>query len=116
MALIDILADGLEKNEILDGTHWRQLLMRDETRIEAIGPSPFTHELAVEISLARGGEVLLALYDPLGREVGRLIDGSRDEGSIAVRWRPEELEAGVYFLDLRIDGRRIASRQVHHYR
>lgn len=30
VTLIDILVDGFEKNEILDGTHWRQLPMPDE--------------------------------------------------------------------------------------
>jgi hypothetical protein len=30
VTLIDILVDGFEKNEILDGAHWRQLPMPDE--------------------------------------------------------------------------------------
>jgi hypothetical protein len=30
VTLIDILVDGFEKNEVPDGTHWRQLPMPDE--------------------------------------------------------------------------------------
>lgn len=38
VTLIDILVDGFEKNEILDGTHWRQLPMPDEaSAIEKFG-------------------------------------------------------------------------------
>jgi hypothetical protein len=31
MTLLDILIDGFEKNEVLDGFHWRKLPMPDET-------------------------------------------------------------------------------------
>ena len=30
ISLLDVLIDGFEKNEILDGFHWRQLPMPDE--------------------------------------------------------------------------------------
>jgi hypothetical protein len=30
VTLVDVLVDGFEKNELLDGTHWRRLPMPDE--------------------------------------------------------------------------------------
>jgi hypothetical protein len=44
--LLDILIDGFEKNEILDGFHWRNLPMPDAQRQAASSP-PWWPDLAI---------------------------------------------------------------------
>jgi spore germination protein YaaH len=43
-------------------------------------PNPFNPTTTVEFTLSRGGPVSLTVYDMLGREVVRLVEGYRDAG------------------------------------
>ena len=86
------------------------------TRIAALAPNPFTDRLAIDVELARGARVVLAVHDLLGREVARLIDGAREPGAHRVTWRPENLPEGAYIIRLDVDGVTRASSAIQHYR
>jgi hypothetical protein len=86
------------------------------TRIAAIAPNPFTDRLSLEIGLASGGHVIVAVHDGLGREVARLVDGERPLGSHRITWRPDGLPAGAYLVRLEVDGVVRGSAPIQHYR
>jgi hypothetical protein len=66
-------------------------------------PNPFDGEATVLYSLPGAGFVTLGVYDLVGREVDRLVDGRREAGRHALVYRPDDVPTGVYLLELRAD-------------
>jgi hypothetical protein len=71
-------------------------------------PNPFNAETIIEYSLAKGGEVLLIIYDPLGREVRRLQQGEQGPGLHQVAWDGktslgDNAASGAYYYSLVVD-------------
>ncbi len=66
-------------------------------------PNPFNRQTTVLYSLPGAGEVTLRVYDLVGREVDRLVDGHREAGRHALVYRPGDASTGVYLLELRTD-------------
>lgn len=49
----------------------------------------------------QSGEVSLMIYNLLGQEVARLIDGEQIAGVHSVRWEAGSMASGIYFYRLR---------------
>jgi hypothetical protein len=75
-------------------------------------PNPFTLSTTVRFRLPAAGPVRLAVYDVTGREVARLLDGTRPAGEHAVVWQPGGTPSGVYFVRLESGGRVVTKRCV----
>ncbi|HQG47061.1 MAG TPA: FlgD immunoglobulin-like domain containing protein, partial [bacterium] len=63
----------------------------------------------IDFTLARGGRVRLTLYDMLGREVKRLVDGTLSAGSHQILWdgtgrNGVKMASGIYFYRLEVEG------------
>ena len=69
-------------------------------------PNPFNPETTIEYMLPRAETVRLVVYDLLGREVARLVDGMRPAGRHRVRFRAGELPSGTYVYRLETAGKR----------
>lgn len=72
-------------------------------------PNPFNAETGIGFELPGEAEVRLEIYDPLGRRVRRLVDGSYGGGVHLVKWdgRDEaglEVGSGIYFYRLSAEG------------
>jgi hypothetical protein len=67
-------------------------------------PNPFNPSTTITFSLARSGDVELAVYDLLGRKAETLMAGPRDAGTHSVRWDATGFSAGVYYLVMRSEG------------
>ncbi len=59
-------------------------------------PNPFATTATLRFDLPASGAVRLAVYDVLGREVARLLDGETEAGSHAVAFEAAALPSGVY--------------------
>ena len=68
-------------------------------------PNPVASQATIRFSLDEAGPTRLSVYDMLGREVLRLVDGTMGEGPQAVRLDAGELPSGVYMLRLEAGGR-----------
>ena len=84
--------------------------------ITVAAPNPFGEEITVYVRLENRADVLLSVYDMLGREVQPLIDGTREAGTTRVRWRPEQLPTGTYILRLEIEGTEFPARTIQYVR
>jgi flagellar hook assembly protein FlgD len=51
----------------------------------------------INYQLAMNSFVTVKVYDELGREVARLVNGDQSAGSHSVRWDGENFSSGVYF-------------------
>ena len=69
-------------------------------------PNPFNPETTIEYTLPRAETVRLVVYDLLGREVARLVDGLRPAGRHQIRFRAGELPSGTYVYRLETAGER----------
>ena len=63
-------------------------------------PNPSRSGTALRVALPEAGPVRLAVYDALGREVARLVDGPLGAGPHEVRLGAGRLPAGVYVVRL----------------
>jgi len=63
-------------------------------------PNPFNARTTVEFSIAESQQVKLVIYDLLGNEVQRLIDGVRSAGIHSLTFDASSLSSGVYFYRL----------------
>jgi len=67
-------------------------------------PNPVTSSTELSFTLRNAGRVSLAVYDPAGREVARLLDQEMGAGNHRVAWRPGNLPSGTYLYRLRAGG------------
>ena len=67
-------------------------------------PNPFNDSSTMTFSVAKAGEVRLAVYDVQGREVQSLVNGHLSLGKHRVVWNAEGAASGTYFVRLMVDG------------
>jgi hypothetical protein len=67
-------------------------------------PNPFNPSTLIRYQLADAGPVRLSVYDILGREVARLVDGVQQQGTHEARFDGGGLSSGVYLYRLQTTG------------
>ena len=73
-------------------------------RLEQNYPNPFTSTTRIVFELERPGQVMLNVFDLMGREVGRLVNAQLPVGSYTTDFLADRLPSGVYFYQLQVDG------------
>lgn len=64
-------------------------------------PNPFNPTTNINFDLPKSGSVTLTLYDILGNEVQRLVEGVQPAGKYSITVDGSKLSSGVYFYTLR---------------
>jgi hypothetical protein len=67
-------------------------------------PNPFNPSTTIHYELPKAGIVRLSIFNQLGEEVARLVDGPQEAGYQTVRWNAEGAPTGIYWYNLRADG------------
>ncbi len=67
-------------------------------------PNPFNPSTIIEFGVDQTSNVLLEVYDILGRKVQTLIDGQQQPGRYETRFNANALASGVYFYRLQANG------------
>ena len=68
-------------------------------------PNPFNPSTTITYELPRAGIVSLKVFDVMGREAAVLAEGEEDAGHHSVVFNAQELSSGIYFYQLRFNGR-----------
>jgi uncharacterized protein (TIGR03790 family) len=76
-------------------------LQVQETWLEPNYPNPFNPSTSISYFMSEAGEVHLAVYDLVGREVATLVQGRQNAGRHTVVWNSSGNSAGVYVCRLR---------------
>lgn len=63
-------------------------------------PNPFNPSTVISYQLAVNSFVTMKVYDILGREVARLVNGEESAGSHSIRWDAGNFSSGVYIYEL----------------
>jgi len=64
-------------------------------------PNPFNPTTVINFSLRKAGNVYLAVYDALGREVKTLVNERMGAGNYKADWNATNYSSGIYFYRLR---------------
>lgn len=99
-------------NDVPDGVLSRSGI----ARIGPVVPNPFEASTRIAFAVPTGGPVRLAVFDPSGRQVAVIQEGSREAGESSVVWNGDgsdgkRLAPGIYFVELSGNGF-AASRKV----
>jgi len=68
----------------------------------SVSPNPFNQQTTISFELAEAGEINLAVYDVLGREIEALGTGHWASGKYSIVWKAENQASGIYFIRLQI--------------
>jgi len=60
-------------------------------------PNPFNPTTTIEYTLQHSGDVSLVIYNLLGEEVTRLVNGQQDAGYHKATWNASNMSSGIYF-------------------
>ena len=69
----------------------------DEFTLLVNYPNPFNPSTTLEYQLPEEGNVKLAVFDVLGRQVAELASGMQQKGSYSVRWDATSVASGLYY-------------------
>ena len=72
----------------------------DRFALDAAYPNPFNPTTTVPFAVPERGDVRLAVFDLLGREVALLADGAYDAGHHTARFEADGLPSGTYLVRL----------------
>jgi hypothetical protein len=75
-------------------------------------PNPFNPSTTFSYAMPRSGNVTIGVFNVLGQEVGRLLVGQQSAGAHVARWDASGLGSGMYFYQLSVDGRMIATKKM----
>lgn len=75
----------------------------DGFRLEQNFPNPFSTHTTIRYHLSRQADVKLTIYDILGREVETLVNGRQEAGVYEVKWVPQRLGSGPYYIVYRAE-------------
>lgn len=66
-------------------------------------PNPFNPSTEISFSLAKSGNVTLTVYNILGSEVAKLVNGFMEAGKHSVNFNAKDLTSGVYLYTIKTD-------------
>ncbi len=76
-------------------------------------PNPFNAQTVVRFALPHPGHVRVEVFNLLGERVATLLNGWASAGEHRLRWEPQGLAGGVYFVQMRVAGRVEVRRVVY---
>jgi hypothetical protein len=66
-------------------------------------PNPFNAGTTLEFAVPKSQAVSIKIYDVLGREVENLFKGNLASGFHSLKWTPQNLASGAYFIQIRME-------------
>lgn len=110
--------DGADEQRVGETTIQLVVEAPRDVTLEGNYPNPFGAttggQTTIRYALPQPSEVRLVVYDMLGREVARLVDGEQAAGGQEVVWEALGLASGMYVARLTVDG--VSGRTVRHQR
>lgn len=91
----------------------RNLPLANESKSTFNYPNPFGSSTTISYKISSPGNVTIMIYDLLGCEVCGYKEGYKEVGESKILVDLSSLNSGVYFCEIKVDGRRIALLDLH---
>jgi hypothetical protein len=75
-------------------------------------PNPFNPTTKITYSVAKTEKVKLAVYNLLGMQVAKLVDGVKSAGAYTVEFNAHNLPSGIYFYKLETANQQLSKKMV----
>lgn len=75
-------------------------------------PNPFSEKTSVTYSLKEKADVNVSVYSDMGIKVAELENSNREAGSHQMEWNAENLNSGVYFLEIKSGGSIVSRKMI----
>jgi Secretion system C-terminal sorting domain len=75
-------------------------------------PNPFNPTTEIRYNIAAAGKVSLTIYNMMGQEVNRLVNGQQEAGFYTVQWNASGMPSGAYVYRLQVDDKFTASKRL----
>jgi FtsP/CotA-like multicopper oxidase with cupredoxin domain len=75
-------------------------------------PNPFKNSAQITFQLPQQMHVILEIYTVLGKQVVVITDRNYEAGQYFIDWNAQTLAAGMYFLQMRADGKLIDTKKL----
>ena len=86
--------------EVITGINTEVAILPEEYILKQNYPNPFNPVTTIEFSLPTTGNTLLTIYNLLGEEVSRLVDGTLSAVYNLIEWNSTNYASGIYFYRL----------------
>jgi hypothetical protein len=75
-------------------------------------PNPFNPSTNISYEVPGASRVTLVVYNVLGQTVATLVDQQQPAGRYSLSWNASNLSSGIYFLQLKADGKPMRSKKM----
>lgn len=75
-------------------------------------PNPFAQQTTIQYTIGCACKAEIVVYDQSGRMIATLVSGAAKPGTYSVNWDASNLESGIYFYTLIVDGQEFVKRAV----
>ncbi len=75
-------------------------------------PNPFNPRTSIQYDLRQQALVELTVHNVLGQKVATLFEGGQPSGQYIVQWNAENAASGLYFYQLRVDNKLVATKKM----
>jgi hypothetical protein len=106
------LIDDLAFQGVVGIENKDQELVITDYVLEQNYPNPFNPSTNIAFSIPKASEVEIIIYDQLGREVDRLLQGLKNAGTHTISWSAENLPSGIYYYQLQTEDRALTRKMI----
>ena len=100
---IAILKAAIDEMGGVTGINYENSAIPVEYELAQNYPNPFNPTTLINFSIPQSGNVKLAIYDALGREIELLVDQNMDAGNYNADWNATNYSAGIYFYSIKVN-------------
>jgi uncharacterized delta-60 repeat protein len=83
-----------------------------ETKLVQNYPNPFNPSTNIKYQVHNAGQIVLKVYNVLGKEVATLVNSELNPGTYSVNWDASALSSGVYFYTLEANGVKMDTKKM----
>jgi hypothetical protein len=94
------------------GINEETAILAAHTTLNQNYPNPFNPETIITYSISDKGQVELSVFNTKGEKIAELVKGIRDKGRYNVRFNASDLNSGIYFYSLTVDGRQTGIKRM----
>lgn len=87
---------------LITGTEKSGSTLPEEIKLYQNYPNPFNPDTIIEYSISRNSNVVLRIFDTVGREVAILENRYRSAGNYKINFNAKQLTSGIYYYQLMV--------------